>query len=88
MKCEASVFKVIHSAEHLQKDQFLGVNNANLVWMEEKQTGKDGFSCLTSSVWTWFHPEEVQAESLNSTGAVNQVAKLHYLQQHDNPFST
>lgn len=36
----------------------------------------------------WFQSEEVQAESLTSITVVNQVAALHYLQQHDNPFNT
>lgn len=43
---------------------------------------------LTGSVWMWFQSEEVQAESLTSITVVNQVAALHYLQQHDNPFNT
>lgn len=32
--------------------------------------------------------EVVQAERLTSVAVVNHVAKLHYLQQHDNPFNT
>lgn len=37
---------------------------------------------------TWFQQEAGQAEPLSPTGVVNQEAKLHCLQQHDNPFNT
>lgn len=43
--------------------------------------------CLFSFT-LWSQQGEVQPESLTSIGVVNQVAKLHYLQQHDNPFNT
>lgn len=55
--------------------------------MQGNRREKD-LSDLTGSVWMWFQSEEVQAESLTSITVVNQVAALHYLQQHDNPFNT
>lgn len=73
-----------------EKHQFLSVKKktpANSVWTRGKQREKDGFPYLTGSVWALFHSEEVQAENLTSIGVVNQVAKLHYLQLHDNPFN-
>ncbi len=48
---------------------------------------KDGFLYLTGTVWALFHPQEVQEENLSSINVVNQVAELHYLQQHDNRFN-
>lgn len=61
------------------------------MWKNKGRKGKrenDAFSDLTGSVWTQHQWEAVQAERLASFSVVNQGAKLHYLQQHDNPFNT
>lgn len=53
-----------------------------------KVVQKDGLSHLSGSAWMRFEPEDVQAESITSICVVNQEAKMHCLQQHDNPFNT